>query len=123
MAKINCLDTYALVEIYYGNSKFLDYLNHDFVITELTLAEFYGVLYREKGKDEADLWFKKLQAYSVVVDKETLIEAIAFRYENRKKNLSFFDCVGYIFSLKKSYPFVTGDKEFENLPFVEFIKK
>ena len=51
------------------------------------------------------------------------MEAIKFKYEHRKKDISFFDAVGYIFSLKKGYYFVTGDKEFENLPSVEFKKK
>jgi len=42
--------------------------------------------------------------------------------ENKKKNLSFFDCAGYIFARENNYKFVTGDKEFENLPNVEYIK-
>ena len=45
-----CLDTYALIEISRGNSKFADYLNSHFVITDLTLAEFYAVFLREDGK-------------------------------------------------------------------------
>lgn len=41
------LDTYALIEIYLGNKKFTIYLDEDFVINDLTLAEFYGILLRE----------------------------------------------------------------------------
>ncbi|MEK6893587.1 MAG: PIN domain-containing protein [Nanoarchaeota archaeon] len=118
-----CLDTYALVEIYLGNEKFAEYLNVDFIINDLTLAEFYGVLLKEYGLEEAELWLKKLEGYSIQVDKETLIEAIKFRYENKKQNISFFDSVGDIFSVKNGGYFVTGDKEFENLPNVEFKKK
>ncbi|MEK6826521.1 MAG: PIN domain-containing protein [Nanoarchaeota archaeon] len=118
-----CLDTYALVEISKGNPKFSGYLNSDFIITDLTLAEFYAVLLREEGEKVADYWFKKLEIYSLPVVKEILVEAIKFKYEHRKKDISFFDAVGYIFSLKKGYYFVTGDKEFENLPSVEFKKK
>lgn len=118
-----CLDTYALVEIYLGNEKFAEYLNVDFIINDLTLAEFYGVLLKEYGLEEAELWLKKLERYSIQVDKETLIEAIKFRYEHKKQNISFFDSVGYIFSVKNGCYFVTGDKEFENLPNVEFKKK
>lgn len=124
MAEIRkCLDTYALIEIAKGNDKFLDYLKSDFVITDLTLAELYSVMLREEGEELADLWFKKLEKYSLGVIKEILIEAVKFRYKHRKQNISFFDAVGYIFSLKKGYKFVTGDKEFENLNNVEFIKK
>lgn len=118
-----CLDTYTLVEIYLGNEKFAEYLNVEFVITDLTLAEFYGVLLREYGESEAELWFKKLERYALPVIKEILIAGIKFRYEHKKQNISFFDAVGYIFSLKKRYLFVTGDKEFENLSNVEFKKK
>ena len=118
-----CLDTYALVEIYLGNEKFAEYLNADFIINDLTLAEFYGVLLKEYGEGEAELWLKKLERYSVQVTRRVLVEAIKFRQEHKKQNVSFFDAVGYVFSLKNGYHFVTGDKEFENLPNVEFKKK
>ena len=118
-----CLDTYALVEIAKGNPKFVNYLNSAFVLNDLTLAEFYLVLLREDGEKIADYWFKKLERYSLPVSKELLIEAIKFRYENRKTDISFFDAVGYIFSLKNGYLFVTGDKEFEKFTNVEFKKK
>jgi len=118
-----CLDTYALVEIAKGNPKFVNYLNSAFVLNDLTLAEFYLVLLREDGEKIADYWFKKLERYSLPVSKELLIEAIKFRYENRKTDISFFDAVGYIFSLKNGYIFVTGDKEFEKFANVEFKKK
>ncbi len=118
-----CLDTYALVEISKGNPKFTEYLNSEFIINDLTLAEFYTVLLREEGEKVADYWFKKLERYSLPVTREILIEAIKFRKNHKKQNISFFDAVGYMFSLKNGYYFVTGDKEFENLPNVEFKKK
>src|SRR3989338_3487260 len=124
MAKmIKFLDTYALIEIYLGNEKFSGYLNEEFIVNDLTLAEYYGILLREYGENEAELWLKKLQIYSKKVSIEILIEAVKFRYEHKKQNISFFDAVGYIFSIKNGYYFVTGDKEFENLPNVEFKKK
>ena len=118
-----CLDTYAIVEIYLGNEKFSEYLNVDFVINDFTLAEFYGVLLKEYGESEADLWLRKLERYSLQVSIKILIEAIKFRQEHKKQNISFFDAIGYIFSVKNGYYFVTGDKEFENFPNVEFKKK
>jgi len=118
-----CLDTYALIEISNGNPKFAEYLNSDFVITDLTLAEFYSVILREYNEQTADYWFKKFEQYVVIADKLILKEAVKFRYEHKKSDISFFDAVGYIFSLKKGYLFVTGDKEFENFKNVEFKKK
>ena len=118
-----CLGTYALIEIAKGNPKFAEYSNFHFIITDLILAEFYSVLLREEGGKVADYWFRKLEGYSVPVNKEILIDAIKFRHENKKANISFFDAVGYIFSLKNGYFFVTGDKEFEKFRNVEFKKK
>ena len=118
-----CLDTYALMEIARANPKFVNYLNSSFVITDLNLAEFYSVLLREDGEKLADYWYKKLERYSLPVSKEILVAAIKFRYENRKTNISFFDAVGYIFSIKNGLYFVTGDKEFEKFKNVEFVKK
>lgn len=120
---VKCLDTYALMEIYLGNKKFLKYLKSRFIIIDLILAEFYGVLLREKNEEEANIWFKKLEHYSVSADKYILIEAVRFRQKYKKSGISFFDAVGYIFSLKNNYLFVTGDKEFEKFKKVEFQKK
>ncbi len=118
-----CLDTYALVEIKLGNSKFTHFFKSPFVINDITLAEFYSVVLREEGEEKADYWFKKLERYSVSVSREILIEAVKFRYKHKKSRISFFDAVGYIFALRNGYKFVTGDKEFEGLNNVEFKKK
>ncbi len=118
-----CLDTYVLVEIKLGNPKFSDYFKSRFVIVDLILAEFYSVLLREESEEVAEYWFKKLEGYSVSVSKKILIEAVKFRYKHKRSRISFFDAVGYIFSLKNGYKFVTGDKEFKKLDNVEFRKK
>jgi len=120
---IRCLDTYALVELKLGNPKFR-YLNKtDFVIPDITLAEFYYVVLRNEGEEKAEYWFEKLKPYSSQVDKYILKEAMKFRSEHKKSRISFFDSVGYIFAVKNKFRFVTGDKEFEKFPRVEFVKK
>lgn len=116
------LDTYALIEVANGNPHFSVYLFEDFVITDITLAEFYAVLLREDGQKTADYWLKKLSPYSVNVTKHILIEAIKFRHQYKKKRISFFDSVGYIYAIENGCVFVTGDKEFENFKNVEFRK-
>jgi hypothetical protein len=116
------LDTYALAEIAQANPKFSRFLDGDFVISDLTLAEFYGIILREYGELTANYWYKKVSPYSKPVDKLILVKAIKFRHQNKQKNLSFFDCVGYIYSIENNYIFVTGDKEFKGLQGVEFLK-
>ena len=118
---MKCFDTYPLIEIATGNEKFTSLLNDDFVITDITIAEFYYVLIQRYDESTADFWYRKFAAYCVFVSKDILIKAIKFRYANKKKNLSFFDCVGYIFAVENNYKFLTGDKEFENLKNVVYM--
>lgn len=118
-----CLDTYALMEISQNNPDFDIYLDSDFVITDLTLVEFYGVILKRYDEQTAEYWFKKLGQYALSVEKTILKEAVKFRYRHKKSDISFFDAVGYMFSVKKGYVFVTGDKEFKGFKNVEFKKK
>ena len=119
---MKCLDTYPLVEIATGNEKFEFLLNGDFVITDVTIAEFYYVILQKYDGSTADFWYRKFSPYCVPVSKNILIKGVKFRYDNKKKNLSFFDCVGYIFAIENNYKFVTGDKEFEKFENVVYIK-
>ena len=117
------LDTSALVEVAKGNDPLRDYIAQDFVINDVTLAEFYSVMLREYDEQTANYWFKRVGTKSMSVTKELLVEAVKFRRYNKGKNLSFFDAVGYVYSVKNNHVFLTGDKDFEGLPGVEFVKK
>ena len=117
------MDTYALMEIARDNPTFTQFNKEGFVIADPTLAEFYGVLLREFNEQTAEYWFLKMSPYAVQVSKELLKAAVKFRYESRAKNFSFFDAVGYVFAVKNGHKFLTGDKEFESLPNVKFVKK
>lgn len=121
--KMKCLDTYALVEIHDQNPNFINYLDEDFVIPELVMAEFYSLILRDYNEKTANYLFKRFEPFISPVGINLMIKAVKYRYENRKQNLSFFDCVGYIFARENGMKFVTGDKEFENKEGVEFIKK
>ncbi len=117
------LDTYALCEIARGNVRFAQYTTEEFIINDLTLAEFYGVILREHGEELAQHWLNKLKPYSQSVQPKLLTCAVTFKIQHAKKNLSFFDAVGYVCALENKALFVTGDKEFEKLKGVEFVKK
>lgn len=120
---MKCLDTYALIEIHQGNPKFTSILNEDIIIADLTFAEFYGLIYKKHDKITADYWKRKLEPFCKPVLFATLIKAMQFRVDSRKNNISFFDAVGYTFALENYCSFLTGDKEFENMKGVKFIKK
>ena len=118
---MNCLDTYALVEIAKGSPAYSELFDKDFIITDLTLAEFYWVMLRD-SYSEAETWIEKLAPYSKEVKKELLLSAMKYRSDNKKENLSFFDCTGYVFAQANKCDFVTGDKAFKNKKGVLFIK-
>ena len=119
---MNCLDTYALMEIHKGNPHYASLLDERFVISELTMAEFYAVLLREHDEKTADYWHKKLVFYARPADLDLLISAVKFRHEHKKQNISFFDAVGYEFARSNGYKFVTGDKAFKGMVGINFIK-
>ena len=56
------------------------------------------------------------------IDDETLKEAMKFRKELKKRDVSYTDSIGYIYAKRHNMKFLTGDKEFENLENVEFVK-
>ena len=120
---IKCLDTYALVEIMHKNPKYSHLFSSEIAITSLTLAEFYGLLYKEFGEETAKMWLKRLKPIQRDIPLEIFIEAVQYRIDHSKENLSIFDCVGYIYSVQNKMRFVTGDKAFEKRPHVEFIRK
>lgn len=120
---MKCLDTYALMAIAQGDSNFAKYIAEDFVLPDTTLAEFYWVLIRDFSEHIALEWIDKLKPYSKSPERDDLINAMNFRFQHRKNNISFFDAVGYVFAQKHHILFVTGDKEFRDFSGVEFIKE
>ena len=119
---VKCLDTYALIEIHDENPKFLKYLEEEFIVPEIVMSEFYSIILRDYNEKTAEYLLKNFEPYLKTVNLNILIKAVKYRYENKKQNLSFFDCVGYVFALENNMKFVTGDKEFHNKENVEFIK-
>ena len=120
---MRCLDTYALMEVSNGNPKFSLLMREDFVITDPTMAEFYIILRKKHNDQTAQYWHKKLALFCKPVTRQTLINAMIFREENKKDEISIFDAVGYTFAIENGYVFVTGDKEFNNREGVMFLQK
>ena len=120
--KTKCLDTCALIDIAMQNPRFNLYLNAEVVIPNTTLAEFYGWILRKYDERTALFWTKKCEPYVVPVETAILVSAMNFRHAHQKKNISFFDAVGYAFALEQGYAFVTSDGAFRNMQNVEFIR-
>ena len=122
MTSKKVLDSYALIEISNANPKFNHLINGDFEIPNIIMAEFWGLLFRKYNKETADFWLEKCRGNCVPVNLDTHVKAREFKLINKRKNFSLIDSIGYMYARDKGYIFVTGDKEFENLEGVEYIK-
>ena len=115
-------DTYALFEIIENNKKYEKYKNYSLIVSILNIAEFYGTVLRESGKQKADNLFKELIFQILEITPDLMIEAVNFRYENRKKDVSLPDSVGYLLAKKHGLIFLTGDRAFQGLEKVEVVR-
>jgi len=117
------LDTYALYEIIEGNENYIGYTkNVAIVTTKLNLMElFYGLLIKYNEK-VADNFYEKFLPYCTGIEDNVIKKAMTFRALNKKRNLSYVDCIGYIIAKQRNIKFLTGDKEFEYMENVEFVK-
>ena len=117
------LDTYAMVEIFEGNKKYLVYKGANSATTIFNLFEFYQVVLSKYDKEKADVVFKNYRAIVKEVSDEVLKSAAEFKLEHKKKRFSFTDCIGYKYAESVGAKFLTGDYVFKGFPNVEFVQQ
>ena len=115
-------DTYALIEIVGGNPNYKRYLEHTLITSDYNLMELYYAFLKDYGQQTADKYFEFWSKFSVQIPRETIKLAMVFRLNNKKENLSYIDCIGYIFSQQNKIKFLTGDMKFKDRDGVEFVK-
>ena len=116
-------DTYAFYEIIVGNPNYMPFTNEvKIVTTQLNLMELYYHLLDLYSKKEAIQFFKRYEEFIVPISNSMIIEAMDFRKLHYKKDLSYVDCISYIIAKKMNILFLTGDRQFEMLPNVRFVK-
>ncbi len=114
-------DSYAIIEYLNNNPKFVSYFEqHTGILTLLNVLEVYYSVLADAGEEKADVVLETLLPFVVEPTKETIRKAMKFRYEQRKKKLSYADCLGYQVALERGVKFLTGDKQFEHIKNVEF---
>ncbi len=122
MKEIFFFDTYALIKLIEGEPSYERYENSEIVICCLNLIEFDYHFIKEGWKGRASL-FQYLKGFCVPIDDETIQAATEWRYENRKKNISYADAVSYCLAKKHKIKFLTGDQAFRDITAnVEFVK-
>ena len=115
-------DSYAIIELIEGNKSYKPYQDFKIVTSVLNIGEVYAIFLRNEGKNKADEWFANFNFNLLEILPQDMIEATYFRYMNRKRGISITDAVGYTLSLRHKLKFLTGDKQFENMANVEFVK-
>lgn len=120
-------DTYALHEVLEGNPNYRNFTKDIGIITtKLNLLELYYDYLLKKGKAIAEKVYDAFQNFTIDLDDDLIKEAMFFRLEiknrNPKSNISYIDALGYVAAKRNKIKFLTGDKEFENLDNVEYVK-
>lgn len=114
-------DSYAIIELIEGNQAYLPYKQSRMAITSLNLIEVHYYLLKKFGEAFAEAFFSSL--LQATVDYDPFIpRANIMRHSLKKRDVSTTDCIGYLVAKSAGMKFLTGDKEFENMPNVEFVK-
>lgn len=113
-------DTYAFFEIVKGNPNYKPYADAKFITTIFNIAELNYNLKKEEDKKIVDDYTDKYSKFIVEVSIEDIKNAMDFKMSNKK--LSIPDAVGYTIAKRFGVKFLTGDKDFEGLENVEFVK-
>jgi len=115
-------DTYAIIEILKGNKGYEKFKDSQAIISTFNLAELHLHITRIFG---AEVTRNSLEEFSNCVagfEIEDFIEATNFKLKDIKKNFSIPDSIGYAMSKRLGLKFLTGDKNFQDLGNVEFVK-
>ena len=116
-------DTYAILEIIKGNENYSKYVkNTGIVTTKLNLMELFYRLYVLHGLKIAEFYYQKYLPFAVGISDSLIKKSAIFSAENKKKDLSYVDCIGYVLALEHKIKFLTGDMQFKEMDNTEFVK-
>lgn len=115
-------DSYAIIEILLSNGSFKKYSNEEMTITVLNLIEVSQYFMEHFDEEKASIICKKLNENIVELSNEDILLAVKFRSENKRKSLSYADCIGYTYAKTHHLLFLTGDDAFKQMDNVEFVK-
>ena len=117
-------DSYALIEIYEKGIAYEKYSRKNAITSYFQVYETYYIL-EKNGYSEQEIrdFYDFLQNLCIDLKFEWIPKAVEFRKRYKERDLSYADCIGYIIANELKIKFLTGDKEFKDLPNVEFVKK
>lgn len=115
-------DSYALIEIFNGNMAYEKYKKIKVITTYFQIYEVYYNLRKIYSDEEIIDFFNYLKSLCVDLDFDWIAKASDFRFRNKKQDLSYADCLGYVAAKSLGVKFLTGDKEFKGIDGVEWVK-
>ncbi len=115
-------DNYALIEIISGNINYKEYIDKKIIINDFIFAELCYVLTRENYPNSKE-YLDRYAKFIIHASPDAIKNAMIFRFVNKKKGMSITDCISYFMAKELGIKFLTGDKEFESLNNVEFVRK
>ncbi len=114
-------DSYAIIELLDKNPSFKKYEEFPLVTSVLNKIEVASWALLEYGDEFSDIVVNSL-SYVVGISDDVVKDAVRMKRGENRRNLSYADCVGYCFARRNNLLFLTGDKQFKDLPGVEFVK-
>ena len=115
-------DTYAIIEILRKSKDYARFSETTITTSLLNIGELFYDFLKNGNKNDGMFFCTKLQENCLNVNLELLMKAVEFRFENKGKNLSYIDCIGYVLAKENGLIFVTGDNAFKGMENVEFVK-
>jgi predicted nucleic acid-binding protein len=106
-----------------SNPNYLPYTKDtEIITTQLNLMELYYHLRFFNDQHSSSRLLSMYEELAIPFTTHSLIEAMEFRRAHKHKKLSYADCLGYTLAKKHKALFLTGDKEFKDLPNVLFVR-
>lgn len=118
-------DSYAVMAYLSDNPAYrVCFEENDGILTKLNLIEVAYRTMELHGEEAATQVVTLFAKYVIDFGPMDIVASTKLRLELKRegRNISYADALGYYLAIKNKLKFLTGDREFEGLDGVEFIK-
>lgn len=118
-------DSYAIIEYFDKNPKYKRYFTeHTGILTVPNLMEVSYGLHKHFGFKSTVAALEAFLPRVVSFELPDIDEAMKLRFalEKKKLDISYVDALGYYLAKKHGIKFLTGDRHFEHMDNVEYVK-
>ncbi len=116
------LDTYAIMEIIKGNPAYDRFVDGELFTSLFNLYELYYNLLEDCGEAIAQKYFYEFYDSLIPITDNHIFQASVFKLQYKKSKVSYTDALGYVMAVTEGMKFLTGDKAFEYIENVEWVK-